>query len=491
MRCVWVKAYERSARLPIWRWPHRQAAPAGRQRARGDLGVGQPVQRPRPRDAARLGPGRCRNSQRKLAAGELVVTGEMPVINGGGLRRSRAPARADGGLPRRGQRDRQPLGARARRRRSRSRSRCVQRGAEPIMQLTCRDRNRLALQADLVGAALHGIENICCLTGDDVTAGDEPQSAAGVRPRRAAADRAGALDRRRALPLGARDRARRRRSSSAPSRTPARRRSRCACAAPRRRPTPAPRFLQLQICYRPELLERFIAGVHAARRHRALRDAAVDLPGAQRDARCASSTSTSPGSRCPPEVIARVEAAGDQERSASRSPASRPATRCRCPASPGMHLISFRKDAGIAKLCERLGIPPEQKGSNMDTVIRSRSRTVTIGAGQPFAIIGERINPTGRKVFAQELRDGDLARVAADATAQVAAGADMLDINAGIPLVDEAELLKAMIRMAQDDRRCAAVHRLVGDRGARGRARRSTRAARWSTRSPPRTSGSS
>src|SRR5437868_15406892 len=49
-------------------------------------------------------------------------------------------------------------------------------GMEPVMQLTCRDRNRLALQAELAGAALHGIENICCLTGDDVTAGDEPEA---------------------------------------------------------------------------------------------------------------------------------------------------------------------------------------------------------------------------------------------------------------------------------------------------------------------------
>jgi 5-methyltetrahydrofolate--homocysteine methyltransferase len=86
----------------------------------------------------------------------------------------------------------------------------------------------------------------------------------------------------------------------------------------------------------------------------------------------------------------------------------------------------------------------------MDTVLRSRSRTVTIGADQPFCIIGERINPTGRKQFAQELRDGDLSRAEADALAQVAAGADMLDVNAGIPLVDEADLLKQMLRVVQD-----------------------------------------
>jgi 5-methyltetrahydrofolate--homocysteine methyltransferase len=86
----------------------------------------------------------------------------------------------------------------------------------------------------------------------------------------------------------------------------------------------------------------------------------------------------------------------------------------------------------------------------MDTVLRSRSRTVTIGAGQPFCIIGERINPTGRKTFAEELRNGDLETVTADALAQVAAGADMLDVNAGIPLVDEPELLKSMLKAAQD-----------------------------------------
>src|SRR3954471_19103290 len=52
----------------------------------------------------------------------------------------------------------------------------VRLGMEPVLQLVCRDRNRLALQADIVGAALHGGENLCCLTGDDVTAGDEPEA---------------------------------------------------------------------------------------------------------------------------------------------------------------------------------------------------------------------------------------------------------------------------------------------------------------------------
>jgi 5-methyltetrahydrofolate--homocysteine methyltransferase len=85
----------------------------------------------------------------------------------------------------------------------------------------------------------------------------------------------------------------------------------------------------------------------------------------------------------------------------------------------------------------------------MDTVLRSRSKTVTIGAGHPFCIIGERINPTGRKKLAEELRGGDLSTVAADTRAQVEAGADMLDVNAGIPLVDEAELLASMLEAVQ------------------------------------------
>ena len=85
----------------------------------------------------------------------------------------------------------------------------------------------------------------------------------------------------------------------------------------------------------------------------------------------------------------------------------------------------------------------------MDTVLRSRTKTVTIGAGQPFCIIGERINPTGRKKLAEELRGGDLSTVAIDTRAQVEAGADMLDVNAGIPLVDEAELLASMLQAVQ------------------------------------------
>jgi 5-methyltetrahydrofolate--homocysteine methyltransferase len=85
----------------------------------------------------------------------------------------------------------------------------------------------------------------------------------------------------------------------------------------------------------------------------------------------------------------------------------------------------------------------------METTLHSRSSTVTIGPEQPFCIIGERINPTGRKAFAEQLRNDDLSTVVVDAVAQTEAGADMLDVNAGIPLVDEAELLQKMLRTVQ------------------------------------------
>jgi 5-methyltetrahydrofolate--homocysteine methyltransferase len=84
-----------------------------------------------------------------------------------------------------------------------------------------------------------------------------------------------------------------------------------------------------------------------------------------------------------------------------------------------------------------------------DTVISSGSREVVIGFDRPFVMIGERINPTGRKLLAEEMKNGDFSRVQADALAQVAAGAQMLDVNAGIPLADEPALLAEAIQLVQ------------------------------------------
>jgi 5-methyltetrahydrofolate--homocysteine methyltransferase len=85
----------------------------------------------------------------------------------------------------------------------------------------------------------------------------------------------------------------------------------------------------------------------------------------------------------------------------------------------------------------------------METVLSSASREVRIGGGNPFCVIGERINPTGRKIFAEQLRRGDLSRVEIDVDEQVAGGAMMLDVNMGAPLCDEAELMVGAIRLIQ------------------------------------------
>ncbi len=84
-----------------------------------------------------------------------------------------------------------------------------------------------------------------------------------------------------------------------------------------------------------------------------------------------------------------------------------------------------------------------------DTIISSATKEVVIGFDRPFVIIGERINPTGRKILAAEMKEGDFSRVEADALAQVEAGAHMLDVNAGIPLADEPAILAKAIQLVQ------------------------------------------
>lgn len=84
-----------------------------------------------------------------------------------------------------------------------------------------------------------------------------------------------------------------------------------------------------------------------------------------------------------------------------------------------------------------------------ETVLSSATKELVIGFERPFVIIGERINPTGRKIMAEEMKVGDYSRVEADALAQVAAGAHMLDVNAGIPLADEPRILAEAIQLVQ------------------------------------------
>jgi 5-methyltetrahydrofolate--homocysteine methyltransferase len=85
-----------------------------------------------------------------------------------------------------------------------------------------------------------------------------------------------------------------------------------------------------------------------------------------------------------------------------------------------------------------------------ETVLRSATKEVVIGHGRRFCLIGERINPTGRRIFQEQLRAGDLSAIERDVKAQVEGGADVLDVNMGVPLTDEPELLAKAITMVQE-----------------------------------------
>lgn len=228
-------------------------------------------------------------------------------------------------------------------------------GMEPVMQLVCRDRNRLALQADIAGAALHGVENILCLTGDDVTAGDEPE-----------ARRVFDLD---SLQLLATARAMARgRYLSGRSLEPAPRLFLGAvenAAAPPfeyrvdralKKVRAGARFFQLQVCFEPELLERFLGEAYAG----GLAAQAALLPSiclARTPAALRYIDAKVPGITVPAATIARVERAADPEEACFELGVELAAHALAQPGVAGLHLISFRREAGIARLCRQLGIP--------------------------------------------------------------------------------------------------------------------------------------
>ena len=130
----------------------------------------------------------------------------------------------------------------------------------------------------------------------------------------------------------------------------------------------------------------------------------------------------------------------------------------------GVHLMAYRQEETVAEIIERSGVLAgrvpwypgrdshsefQQEGLMTDTVVSSATREVVIGFDRPFVMIGERINPTGRKILAAEMAAGNFSRVESDALAQVAAGAQMLDVNAGIPLADEPAILAKAIQLVQ------------------------------------------
>jgi len=291
----------------------------------------------------------------KLAARSFVVTAELPVIDGGGVEeveRRVAPMRdwvdaVNATDNTAAHAHASPLAV------SIGLVRC---GVEPIMQLVTRDRNRLALQADVVGASMHGIENLVALTGDDVTAGDEPEARRVFdldSPQLLAV--AGMLAEGRYLSgrplepaprlfLGAVEN---------PAAPPVEYRVERALMKARA----GARFLQLQIGYRPEVLEDFVAGAQAI----GLTDHAALIPSITL-LRTASALrfidAKVPGIEVPAAIIERVDAATDQQEACFELAYELAAHALSLPGVAGLHFISFRKDAGIAKLCTQLGLEP-------------------------------------------------------------------------------------------------------------------------------------
>ncbi|MGZ4292522.1 MAG: methylenetetrahydrofolate reductase [Gaiellaceae bacterium] len=244
-------------------------------------------------------------------------------------------------------------------------------GMEPVMQLVCRDRNRLALQAEIVGAALHGIENICCLTGDDVTAGDEPEArrvfdldaiqllavAESMRNGRYLSGRKldppphfflGAVENPQAPPLGHRvDRALKKVRAGA-------------------------RFLQLQVVFELAPLQRFMDEAVA----KGLAERAAILPSiclVRSPKALRFIDENVPGISVPADVIERCERAADPEVECFEVACELADAARALPGVRGLHLISFRKEAGIARLCRRLAIP-------------TRHERETVGNGSRVAV---------------------------------------------------------------------------------------------------------
>ncbi len=235
-------------------------------------------------------------------------------------------------------------------------------GMEPVMQLTCRDRNRLALEAEIAGAALHGIENICCLTGDDVTAGDEPE-----------ARRVFDLDSVQLLAVATAMAAGRylsgRQIHPAPHlflgavENPAAPPHDYRVERALKKVRVGARFLQLQVGFEPQRLADFMAeAVRAGLARQCALIPSICLVRSPRALRYIDERV--PGIAVPPETIERCERAVDPEAECFELACELAEHARSLPGVAGLHLISFRREAGIARLCQRLRIPTRETRAN-------------------------------------------------------------------------------------------------------------------------------
>jgi methylenetetrahydrofolate reductase (NADPH) len=228
-------------------------------------------------------------------------------------------------------------------------------GMEPVMQLTCRDRNRLGLEAEFAGAALHGIENFLCLTGDDVTAGDEPEArrvfdldSVQLLATAKAMSEGQYLSGRKIDPaphffLGA---------AESPASPPYEHRVERAL----KKVEVGARFFQFQICFELEHLENFMAAAVSS----GLAEQAALIPSislVRGPAALRYMDEKVPGITVPPEMIERCERAEDPEEACFQLAVELAGHAASLPGVAGLHLISFRREPGIARLCRELGIP--------------------------------------------------------------------------------------------------------------------------------------
>jgi methylenetetrahydrofolate reductase (NADPH) len=286
-----------------------------------------------------------------LLAGRPAITAEMPTIDGGGVAEV--------------ERKLEPLGEWADAvnvtdnpgAHAHASSLAValalhHRGVEPVMQLTGRDRNRLALQGDIVGAALHGIENFCFMTGDHPSSGDEPD-AKGVFD----LDGTGLIELARTISGG-------RYLAGRPieppphlfvggAETPDPSRIERALA----KADAGAQFLQLQLCFIPERLEAFTAAaVESGLTDRVALLPSISLLSSARSLRFMDEKVW--GVDVPAQTIERVESAVDPAAACLDLAAELAEHALSLPGVAGLHLISFRRDTGVAELCNRLGIRP-------------------------------------------------------------------------------------------------------------------------------------
>lgn len=231
-------------------------------------------------------------------------------------------------------------------------------GLEAIMQIVCRDKNRLAIQSDMMGAALHGITNISLLTGDDVTAGDEPEarrvfdvdSAQAINIARIMAT-GQYLSGRKINPapdfyIGAVE------NAAAPP---------CDYRIQRalKKHRAGARFLQLQICYHPDRLEAFCRGVAEVAPDLKLIPTVVLMKGAKG---LSFMNDKVPGIDVPVDTLKRVQSASDPSVEVNKLTLELAQHALTLPGVRGLHITDFRHDDTLAIFMNDLGRTPKRQG---------------------------------------------------------------------------------------------------------------------------------